>query len=160
MSAPKPTQPQDTVSAPQPAAPNASAPSPMGPTNVSASGPTSHQQNLAMLIQLKSPTGVLVSRLPHANGVTWIFHDPVTSYVRHVNVPNVHPVAQQQPNQGSVQVNHGNEMVLYQPTSNRVTQHVTKTASATQPMATPSPQPASAALPIASPASPSMSSIG
>ena len=67
-----------------------------------------------MMIQPKSPTEVLVSRLPHANGVTCIFHDPATSYVHHVNVPNVHPVAQQQPNQGSVQASHGNEMVLYQ----------------------------------------------
>ena len=84
-----------------------------------------------MMIQPKSPTEVLVSRHPHANGVTWIFHDPATSYVRHVNVPNVHPVAQQQPYQGSAQVNHGNEMVLYQPLSNRVTQHVTVRPGAT-----------------------------
>ena len=95
------------------ASPTASAPSPMGSTNVSPFGPTSHQQNLAMLIQPKSPTEVLVTRLPHANGVTWIFHDPATSYVCHVNVPNIHPVAQQQANQGSVQASTGNEMVLY-----------------------------------------------
>ena len=107
---------------------------------MSASGPAFHQQNLALMIQLKSPTEVLVSRLPHANGVTWIFHDPATSYVRHVNVPNIHPVAQQQANQGSVQASHGNEMVLYQPLSNQVTQHVTQIASAAQPIATPSPQ--------------------
>jgi len=92
-SAPQPTQPQDSTVAPQPAAPTSSVPSPTGPTNVSASGPTSHQQNLAMLIQSKSPIEVLVTRLPHTNGVTWIFYDPATSYVRHVNVPNIHPVA-------------------------------------------------------------------
>ena len=67
-----------------------------------------------------------------------------------MNVPNVHPVAQQQPSQGSAQASHGNEMVLYQPPSNQVTQQVTRTASAAQPMATPSAQSASAALPIAS----------
>jgi len=106
------------------ASPTASAPSPMGSTNVSAFGPTSHQQNLAMLIQHKAPTEVLVSRLPHGNGVTWIFHDPATSYVRHVNVPNIHHVAQQQANQGSAQASTSNEMVLYQPPSNQVTQHV------------------------------------
>ena len=66
----------------------------MGSTNVSAFGPTSHQQNLAMLIQPKSPTEVLVTRLPHADGVTWVFHDPVTGFVRHVNVPNTPPMAQ------------------------------------------------------------------
>ena len=106
---------------------------------MSASGPAFHQQNLALMIQLKSPTEVLVSRLPHANGVTWIFHDPATSYVRHVNVPNIHPVAQQQANQGSAQASTGNEMVLYQPPSNQVTQHVTQMISVAQPMATPSP---------------------
>ena len=74
-----------------------------------------------MMIQLNSPTEVLLPRLPHANGATLIFHDPATSYVRHMNVLNVHLVAQQQPNQGSAQVNLGNEMVLYQPPSNRVT---------------------------------------
>ena len=56
-----------------------------------------------MMIQPKSPTEVLVTRLPHANGVPWVFHDPVTGFVHHVNVPNIHHVAEQQPNQGSVQ---------------------------------------------------------
>ena len=92
-SAPQLTQPQDSTLAPQPAVPNASVPQSTGPTNVavptnvSASGPTYHQQNLAMLIQPKSPTEVLMSRFPHGNGVTWIFHDPTTSFVHHVNVP-------------------------------------------------------------------------
>ena len=92
-----------------------------------------------MMIQLNSPTEVLLPRLPHANGATLIFHDPATSYVRHMNVLNVHLVAQQQPNQGSAQVNLGNEMVLYQPPSNRVIQHVAQAALAAQPMATTSP---------------------
>ena len=113
-----------------------------------------------MMIQLNSPTEVLLPRLPHANGATLIFHDPATSYVRHMNVLNVHLVAQQQPNQGSAQVNLGNEMVLYQPPSNRVIQHVAQAALAAQPMATTSPQPASVALPIASLASQSTSSAG
>ena len=51
-------------------------------------------------------------------------------------------------------------MVLYQPSSNQVTQQVARIASAAQPMATPSAQPASAALPIASPASQSASTDG
>ena len=25
--------------------------------------------------------------IPHANGVTWVFHDLATGFVRHVNVP-------------------------------------------------------------------------
>ena len=81
-----------------------------------------------MMIQPKSPTEVLVTRLPHADGVTWVFHDPATSFVRHVNVPNIPPMAQQQPNQRSVQGSHSNEMVLYQPPSNQVTQQVARTA--------------------------------
>ena len=69
-------------------------------------------------------------------------------------------MTQQQANQGSAQISHGNEMVLYQQSSNHVTQHVTQTASAAQPMATPSPHSASVALPIALPASQSTSSAG
>ena len=105
------------------------------------------------MIQPKSPTKVLANRLPHANGVTWVFHDPVTGFVRHVNVPNISPVAHQQPNQRSAQSSHGNKMVLYQSPSNQVTQQVVRTASAAQPMATTSAHPASATLPIASPTS-------
>ena len=97
-SAPQLTQPQDNTSASQPMVPNVSAPQPTGPTNLSAFGPTPHQQSLAMLIQPKSPTEVLVSRFPHSNGVTWVFHDPAAGTVRHVNVPYIYPVAQQQAN--------------------------------------------------------------
>jgi len=83
-----------------------------------------------MMIQPKSPTEVLVTRLPHADGVTWAFHDPVTGFVHHVNVPNIRPMTQQQPSQGLVQANHSNEMILYQLPSNQVTQQVVRAASA------------------------------
>ena len=66
-----------------------------------------------MMIQPKSPTEVLANRLPYANGVIWVFHDLVTGFVRHVNVPNIAPVAQQQPSKRSAQNTHNNEMVLY-----------------------------------------------
>jgi hypothetical protein len=105
-----------------------------------------------MMIQPKSPTEVLANRIPHANGVTWVFHDLATGFVRHMNLPNIPHVAQQQSSQRSAQGGHGNEMVLYQSPSNQVTQQVARTTSAAQPMATPSAQPASAALTIASPA--------
>ena len=118
---PRPTQPQDSTLAPQPTVLSPSAPPSADPANVLASGPTPHQQNLAMLIQPKSPTEVLVSRFLHNNGVTWIFHDPSNGSVRHVNVPYVYPVAQQQANQGSTQANTGNKMVLYQQPSNQIT---------------------------------------
>ena len=102
-----------------------------------------------MILQSKSPTEVLANRIPHANGVTWVFHDLATGFVRHVNVP---PVAQQQPSQRIVQSSHGNEMVLYQSPSNQSPQQVTWTASTAQPMSTPNVQPASATLPITPPA--------
>jgi hypothetical protein len=66
-----------------------------------------------MMIQPKSPIVVLANRIPHADGVIWVFHDPATGFVRHVNVPNIPPVAHQQPSQRSAQNSHGNEMVLY-----------------------------------------------
>ena len=110
------------------------------------------QQNLAMILQPKSPTEVLANRIPHVNGVTWVFHDLATGFVRHVNVPNIPPMAQQQPSQRATQSSHGNELVLYQSPSNQSPQQVTQTASAAQPMTTPNVQPASAALPMTPPA--------
>ena len=151
-SAPQLTQSQDAAPTPQPSVTPASAPSPASPNNVSAPWWTPQQQNLAMMIQPKSPTEVLTNRLPHANGVTRVFHDSATVFVLHVNVPNIPPVAHQQPSQRSAQNSHINEMVLYQSPSNQVTQQVARTTSATQPMAAPSALPASVALPIASPA--------
>ena len=121
---------------------------------------TPKQQNLAMMIHPKSPTEVLANRIPHANGVTWVFHDLAAGFVHHVNMPNIPPVAQQQPNQRSAQSSHSNEMVLYQSPSNQVTQQVTQTASAAQPMAIPSRQLASAALPMASSTSQPASTAG
>ena len=104
------------------------------------------------MIHPKSPTEVLANRIPHANGVTWVFHDLAAGFVHHVNMPNIPPVAQQQPSQRSAQNSHGNEMVPYQPPSNQVTQQVARTTSAAQPMTIPSAQAASASLPIAPPA--------
>ena len=69
-SAPQPTQPQDTAPASQSAATPTSVPSPASPSNVSAPCPTPQQQNLAMMLQSKSPIEVLANRVPHANGVT------------------------------------------------------------------------------------------
>jgi len=151
-SAPQPTQSQDAAPTPQPSVTPASAPSPASPNNVSAPWLTPRQQNLAMMIQPKSPSEVLANRLPHANGVTWVFHDSATGFVRHVNVPNIPPVAHQQPSQGSAQNSHSNEMVLYQSPSNQVTQQIAWNASAAQSMTAPSAPPTSAALPMASPA--------
>ena len=138
-----------TAPASQPAVTPTSVPSPASPSNVSAPWPTPQQQNLAMMLQPKSPKEVLANRVPDANGVTWVFQDLATSFVRHVNVPLV---AQQQPNQKTAQNSHGNEMVLYQSPSNQPPQQVAQTASAAQPMTTPNVQSASAALPLIPPA--------
>ena len=97
------------------------------------------------MLQPKSRTEVLANKIPYANGVTWVFHDLATDFVRHVNVP---PAAQQQPSQRSAQGSHGNEMVLYQSPSNQPPRLGAQTASAAQPMTTPNVQPASVALPL------------
>ena len=88
-SAPQPTQPQDIALASQPAIIPALVPSPASPSHVSAPWPTPQQQYLAMMLQPKSPTEVLANRLPHANGVTWVFQDLATGMLCHVDVPNV-----------------------------------------------------------------------
>ena len=102
-----------------------------------------------MMLQPKSTAEVLANRFPHAKGVTWVFQDLATGFMRHMNVPLV---AQQQPNQKTAQNSHGNEMVLYQSPSNQPPQQVTQTASAAQPMTSPNVQPALAALPLTPPA--------
>ena len=109
---------------------------------------TPQQQNLVMILQPKSPIEVLANRIPHANGVTWVFHDLATGFVRRMDVPNIPHMAQQQPSQRTTQSSHGNEMVLYQSPSNQSPQQVTQTALVAQPMTTqnvqPTPQAASA----------------
>ena len=92
-SAPQLTQSQDAAPTPQPSVTAAPAPSPASPNNVSAPWLAPHQQNLTMMIQPKSPIEVLANRISHANGVTWVFHDLATGFVRHVNVPNIPHVA-------------------------------------------------------------------
>ena len=89
------------------------------------------------MLQPKSPTEVLANRFPHANGVTWVFHDLATGGLRHVDVPNVPNITQRQPGQRATQGNHSNEMVLYQSPSNQPPQQATQTTSAAQPMTSP-----------------------
>ena len=144
----QPTQSQDAAPAPQPLFTPASAPLPVSPNNVLAPWPTPRQQYLTMMLQPKSPTEVLANRFPHANGVTWVFHDLATGGLRHVDVPNVPNIAQCMPGPRATQSNHSNEMVLYQSSSNQPPRQATQTASAAQPMTSPDVQPASAALPL------------
>ena len=78
-----------------------------------------------MMLQPKSPTEVLANRLPHANGVTWVFQDLATGMLRHVDVPNVPSFARRQSGQGAAQSSPSNEMVLYQSPSNQPPQQAT-----------------------------------
>ena len=94
-SASQPMGHQQNISASQPILQNISAFQPTDQTNMSASQPMAQQQQNASLIQPITPTEVLTSRLPHRNGVNWVFHDPMMGTVRHVNVPYAHPLAQQ-----------------------------------------------------------------
>jgi len=96
---------------------------------MSASQPTPQQQT-AMSVHPITPTEILVSRLPHQGGVNWVFHDPMTGGVRHVNVPYVHPVAQQLVNQSASQPIATSGMVLYQQPSSQIAQHAPQMASA------------------------------
>ena len=117
---------------------------------MSASQPMAQQQQNASLIQPITPTEVLTSRLPHRNGVNWVFHDPMMGTVRHVNVPYAHPLAQQSVSQAASQPSTTSGIMLYQQPSNQIAQHTPQVTSANQPMAPASPQPASAAQPMAS----------
>ena len=49
--------------------------------------PMTPQQHLALLLQPKSPSEILILKSPHQGGVNWIFHDQMTGALRQVNVP-------------------------------------------------------------------------
>ena len=111
------------------------------------------------MLQPKSPTEVLANRIPHVNGVTWVFQDLATGMLRHVDVPNVPGFTHRQPGQGATQSSPSNEMVLYQSPSNQPPQQTTQAAPAARPMTSPSVQPASATLPL-TPPTPQATSAG
>ena len=63
--------------------------------NALAPPPMTPQQRLAILLQPKSPSEVLISQSPHQNGVNWVFHDQATGILRYVNVPYMESTDQQ-----------------------------------------------------------------
>ena len=63
--------------------------------NASAPPLMTPQQRLAILLQPKSPSEVLISQSPHQNGVNWVFHDQATGILRYVNVPYMDSTGQQ-----------------------------------------------------------------
>ena len=131
---------------------NRSATQPAGQNTASALQPTPQQQTAAIIYPI-TPTEVLVSRLPHQNGLNWVFHDPAVGSVRQVNVPYMHPMAQQSVNQSVSQPTTTSRIVLYQQPPNQIPQHMPQMALANQPMTPPPIQTPSAAQPMA-PASP------
>ena len=100
---PSVTQPMGTqqdASAVQPNAHGTWSPQMAAQVNASAPPPMTPQQCLAILLQLKSPTEILLSQSPHQNGVNWVFHDQATRSLRYVNVPYMDSTGQQCNNPG------------------------------------------------------------
>ena len=67
--------------------------------NASAPPPMTPQQCLAIMLQPRSPTEILLSQSPHQNGVNWVLHDQATGQLRYVNVPYMESTSQQSANQ-------------------------------------------------------------
>ena len=63
--------------------------------NASVPPPMTPQQRLAIMLQPKSPTEILLSQSPHQNGLNWVFHDQATGQLRYVNVPYMESTGQQ-----------------------------------------------------------------
>ena len=77
-SATQPMVSQQGASAAQPNAQSTWSPQMVAQSNASAPPPMTPQQHLALLLQPKSPSEILVSKSPHVGGVNWIFHDQAT----------------------------------------------------------------------------------
>ena len=94
------------------------------------------QQRLAILLQPKSPTEILLSQSPHQNGVNWVFHDQATGQLRYVNALYMDSTGQQSSSPSTQQP------AMTQQTPNRMTQQAHQMPSAGQPTTPMSPQPA------------------
>ena len=94
------------------------------------------QQRLAILLQPKYPTEILLSQSPHQNGVNWVFHDQATGQLRYVNALYMDSTGQQSSSPSTQQP------AMTQQTPNRMTQQAHQMPSAGQPMTHMSPQPA------------------
>ena len=63
--------------------------------NASAPLPMTPQQCLAILLQPKSPSEILISQSPHQGGINWVFQDQATGILRYVNVTYMDSTGQQ-----------------------------------------------------------------
>ena len=86
------------------------------------------QQHLEILLQPKSPTGILLSQSSHQKGVSWVFHEQATGQLRYVNMPYMESIDQQSANLSVPQP------TAIQQTPNRVPQPAQQMQSARQPM--------------------------
>ena len=96
-------------------------------SNTSAPPPMTPQQRLAILLQPKSPTEIMLSQSPHQNGVNWVFYDQTTGQLRYVNVPYTESTGQQS-------VSPSTQPPATQQTPNRVAQQAQQMQSTGQPM--------------------------
>ena len=100
--------------------------------NASASQSMTQRQHATSFIQPVTPTEVLISRVPHQSGVNWVFRDPMTGGVRHVNVPYIHSMAQQSVNPSASQPIATNAMALHQQIPSQTSQPTPQITSANQ----------------------------
>ena len=105
------------------------------------------QQHLALLLQPKTPSKILISRSPHQGGVNWIFHNQMTGTLRYVNVPHTDSSAQQSASPSAPQPTATSALMMYQQPPNQMAQQAQQMASAGQPMNPTMPQPAAAVRP-------------
>jgi len=123
--------------------------------NASAPPPMTPQQHLAILLQPKTPSKILVLRSPHQGGVNWIFHDQMTGLLRQVNMPYTDLSAQQSASPSASQLTATALLTMYQQPANQMAQQLPnqmaqqaqQMISANRSMTPTSPQPAAAANP-------------
>jgi hypothetical protein len=122
----RPMGAQQDASATQPNAHGTWSPQMAAQSNTLAPSPMTPQQRLAIMLQPKSTTEILLSQSPHQKGVNWVFHDQATGQLRYVNVPSMDSTGQQSPSPIQQQAT--------QQTLNRVTQQAHQMPLAEQPM--------------------------
>src|SRR6185503_8576122 len=86
---------QQDASATQPNAKGIWSPQMVAQFHASAPPPMTPQQRLAIMLQPKSPSEILISKSPHQGGVNWVLHDQATGLLRYVNVPYMDSTGQQ-----------------------------------------------------------------
>ena len=77
-SATQPMNSQQDASATPPTTHSTWSPQMAAQFNASVPPPMTPQHRLAILLQPKSPSEILISKSPHQNGVNWVFHDQAT----------------------------------------------------------------------------------